>query len=289
MDPRLLRHGSPGYRRESHIATEDRQPNAAVPVACRVWERHPCDLQAACQAVVARGAGDSLWSATVRNISCGGVGLVLDRRFEPGTGLTIEIPQTTSSRDTTLFVRVVHVRDLTEGKWLVGCAFLSELSMDEIADLLRLARAGQGSKNYQAVPTLARLSLSSVQDTKPGALRLRTAQQSHVIPDVSLWWAGDELETDFLLVRRLILRGQWPLPQGAALKGRAMSSAIGIADVHLKVHGCFQEAGRWIVAYTFVELPSATILDAFGIPRNLALATQEKPQSNISAGWSSAN
>jgi hypothetical protein len=62
-----------------------------------VWERFQCSLQTSCQPIAARGDHDVTWSARVRDISVGGIGLVLGRRFEPGAGLAVDIPASATS------------------------------------------------------------------------------------------------------------------------------------------------------------------------------------------------
>src|SRR5437667_7954790 len=54
---------------------------------CRVWERFPCGLQTTCQPIAARGQDELSWSAHIRDLSVGGVGVVLKRRFERGAAL----------------------------------------------------------------------------------------------------------------------------------------------------------------------------------------------------------
>src|SRR6516225_2385721 len=75
---------------------------------CRVYERFPVDLQASCQPIAARSDRDIVWPATVRDVSEGGVGLVLKRRFERGAGLAIELPGSDDRPAETLLAKVVH-------------------------------------------------------------------------------------------------------------------------------------------------------------------------------------
>jgi hypothetical protein len=99
----------------------------------RAWVRYPCDLDSSCRPVVA--APNRRWPAKVRNVSSGGICMSLDRRFEPGALLTIEIQRTGAGQSFTFVGRVIHVsRD--GGGWLLGCAFRSALSEDEIQALL---------------------------------------------------------------------------------------------------------------------------------------------------------
>jgi len=107
---------------------------------CRVWERFPCGLHTLCQPIAGRGDMEMSWSAQIRDLSEGGVGVVLRRRFEPGAGLAIEIPESESSSTTLLMGRVVHTTSLPGGLWLHGCAFVSPLSEDELNRLLLLGQ-----------------------------------------------------------------------------------------------------------------------------------------------------
>src|SRR5262245_64007711 len=59
---------------------------------CRVFERQACEVTTACRPAAAFNSKEAVWSATIRDVSAGGVRLVLRRRFETGTGLAIELP-----------------------------------------------------------------------------------------------------------------------------------------------------------------------------------------------------
>src|SRR5271166_2079984 len=91
------------FQESSGSSSEDIMPTltAAVPssspkpprgVELRVWERFSCGLETSCQPLAARGDNDVCWSVRIKDVSAGGMGLVLTRRFERGTSLAIEIP-----------------------------------------------------------------------------------------------------------------------------------------------------------------------------------------------------
>jgi hypothetical protein len=134
----------------STAATAANRPDLCRVWERRVWERFPCGLQTACQPIAARYDQDLFWPATIRDVSAGGVALLLQHRFEPGLALVIELPGAGPGLGDTLVARVVHVQQLPEGDWLVGCAFVSPLSEHDVRDLLRLAEAAgqpaQGSE-----------------------------------------------------------------------------------------------------------------------------------------------
>jgi hypothetical protein len=76
------------------------------------------------------------WLGTVFNISRGGVGLVLHRRFETGTLLAIELQGRDGLSSGTLLARVAHVTPRGDAEWTVGCAFVHELSEDDLKALV---------------------------------------------------------------------------------------------------------------------------------------------------------
>src|SRR5262245_47309723 len=106
----------------------------------RSWERFPCGLTTTCQPVAARGGSEFAWPAQIRDLSQGGLGIILNRRFEPGTGLAIDIPETDAYPGDTLLCRIVHATRW-DGQWLLGCALVSPLSEEELQRLLTLGQS----------------------------------------------------------------------------------------------------------------------------------------------------
>lgn len=76
------------------------------------------------------------WSARVRDISADGLGLVLDRPFESGTVLEVELASRDGSLAYTVVARVSHSKPLGDGEWLAGCSFVGRVSDEELRDLL---------------------------------------------------------------------------------------------------------------------------------------------------------
>ena len=84
-----------------------------------------------------------IWPLVIRDLSAGGVGILLARRCEVGTELLIELVAGPNRVSRTLPVRVVRVKRENHGHWAHGCQFLQELSEDEVASLLdHLSRPG---------------------------------------------------------------------------------------------------------------------------------------------------
>lgn len=97
--------------------------------------RYSCILDASCRS---SDAVDYIPNApaVVLNISTGGVCLMLNERFEPGTLLTIGLQSTTQNFLPPLEVRVVHVVQQANGDWVLGGAFVRPLSEEELRNLL---------------------------------------------------------------------------------------------------------------------------------------------------------
>jgi hypothetical protein len=76
------------------------------------------------------------WAATVRDLSTGGAGIVVNRRFEPGTLLSVELQDAEQTVNRILLVRVVRVSQDANGRWLLGCAFTSKLTDAELLSLM---------------------------------------------------------------------------------------------------------------------------------------------------------
>jgi hypothetical protein len=121
----------PDPARKLHLA-------ASLLAERRAYVRLESDLTAACR----RPAGRSLepgWTAKVRDLSPGGIGLLLRHRFRPGTVLTLDLRDGTGRLLRTVSARVVHVTPLlVEGipTWLLGCAFDQPLSDEAFRALL---------------------------------------------------------------------------------------------------------------------------------------------------------
>jgi hypothetical protein len=77
-----------------------------------------------------------VWPLIVRDLSAGGVGLLLARRCEVGTELLIDLAAGPDRTPRTLPVRVVRVKRENHGHWAHGCQFLQLLSEEEVASLL---------------------------------------------------------------------------------------------------------------------------------------------------------
>ena len=74
------------------------------------------------------------WAVSIKDISKGGLKLLVERRFESGTVLHINTGPSRIDAPKALIAKVLHVvRDKT-GRWSLGCQFAKELSSQELSN-----------------------------------------------------------------------------------------------------------------------------------------------------------
>jgi hypothetical protein len=100
----------------------------------RAWVRYPCDWESACKPIA--GPSKDRWPGKIRNLSRGGIGLSLNRRFEVGAVLAIEVEGKADEILGTVLARVAHVVQQDDGSWFHGCAFTKLLGEGELTALL---------------------------------------------------------------------------------------------------------------------------------------------------------
>jgi hypothetical protein len=207
-------------------------------VDCRVWERHSCDLETSCQPIADRANREHVWQAQIHDISLSGIGIILDRRFEKGAGLAIQIPETDHSSGEILLAKVVHTTALPEKKWLLGCSFAIAISHDQIRRLVDLGQTPEPP-----------LKAECEKERRDGQV---------VVSDVL--WEGPV--NGRRLIERFQLKGTWPLTPGSTI--RLWSGQNPGAKVRIRVNGCYKRDGRWVVNYTFLDNPNPELLKKLG-------------------------
>jgi hypothetical protein len=109
------------WRRVKHAGEEDR----------RVWVRFPSGLETALRP--AGGPDGPRLGTRVQDVSRGGIQLLVDRPFEAGELLSVELPEAGGQAPSTVLACVVWATPVEGGPWSVGCTFASELSDDDLA------------------------------------------------------------------------------------------------------------------------------------------------------------
>lgn len=106
----------------------------------RAWVRFPMKV-GTCGAVDVgvhtQSGAEEMWPLVVQDLSAGGMGLLLARRFEPGTTLSIELNVEPNSPPHRFPVRVQRVQQDRAGHWIHGCAFVSPLTDTGLLEVLR--------------------------------------------------------------------------------------------------------------------------------------------------------
>ena len=106
----------------------------------RASVRYPCLLETQCVRDESVHPEQDLvqdsWEATIQDISVKGAGVVLKRRFEPGTFLTIDLHSADRVFMQSMEVCVQRVRRAARGHWFHGCLFAGELNKEDLRKLL---------------------------------------------------------------------------------------------------------------------------------------------------------
>jgi hypothetical protein len=208
----------------------------------RSAERHSCQVQTTCQPPSAWRKDP--WPATIRDISTGGLSLRLNRRFEPGAGLAVELP-TEEGGTNTILARVAHANPGEGGSWILGCKFISELSDEEVRTVL-----GQGAVN------VAPIDDASLPET-PGQQPLEDVLfQTRLHGQVLRWY-----------VKRLDLAGDWPPPSGKVVRFRVGGLPADTPPVELTIKKCQPFRSSWLVNCKFRQPPAEAVLQALTAPR----------------------
>ncbi len=97
----------------------------------RRWVRFPANLGTFWQTVTSQ---EICYSARVQDLSQGGVRLLVNQRFEPGTLLRILLKKAVEAR-------LVHATPTPDNKWAIGCEFITVLSEQEVQNLLETTRS----------------------------------------------------------------------------------------------------------------------------------------------------
>jgi serine/threonine protein kinase len=76
------------------------------------------------------------WDAQVVNLSVTGIGLVLQRRFEVGTVLTVNLKSSDGTAQQTREIRIVRVVRMDRGGWYLGGTLTEKLGKEDLRQLL---------------------------------------------------------------------------------------------------------------------------------------------------------
>ena len=208
----------------------------------RTAVRYLCNLETTCQPIV--GAAAQSWPARAVDISSSGIALVLDRRFERGTILSIRLESSDGETARNLLLRVVYAKAQADGFWRLGCAFAGELGQEELL-AFRAERVRPSEPDARAwvrfrcdVETVCRAVTPSQDETwVVRVLEVSPAGMSLVAPhdfDRGILLNVELPATDDLLPRHVLVRvvNTRPLSSGQWLLGCELAAQI--SDQELK-------------------------------------------------------
>jgi hypothetical protein len=98
--------------------------------------RFPSDQEVLCRPAIT--GADTALMVQVKDVSESGLGLLTEKRFEPGTVVVLWL-DAAAPRPVYVLARVVRVAPRSGRMWDVGCVFFGELSAEEL-DAFRAAR-----------------------------------------------------------------------------------------------------------------------------------------------------
>ncbi len=228
---------------------------------CRVYERHSSGLPSRCQPASAFGKEDLKWSGTIDNVSIGGLGLRLERRFEKGTGLVIELPNKVNDGSYVVLAKVVHVARQSDNSYLLGCKFVSELSEDEVRRLL--------PETQPSNPTATVAENTPRPQPKAAALPLTIAKPTAVTPSVLPVHLVVEIAAGTTVACTIPDFGafncSWPLAPGTVGTLKGIDRQGEPWKLRVKVRQCISEGDGWKLECNLTKKTShANLLKALG-------------------------
>lgn len=100
----------------------------------RLSPRYRCRVRGDCRPATANEVGNR-WPVRVIDISGGGVGLLLSRRFEMGTLLAVELQRLPTRSNHMPLARVCRVVS-ADAHWLLGCVWEGTVNSEDLQSLI---------------------------------------------------------------------------------------------------------------------------------------------------------
>jgi hypothetical protein len=213
----------------------------AMPPQNRIPATHAVNLSIQCQPLAARSDNDIMWPATVRGISAESIVLVLQRRFEPRTGLSLLLPEPGSNYLSSVVARVTGVEPFADGRWLLDCSFVAPINEEQLNAVLQADNAP--SQDTPASP--------------PSEIFIEKAVVTSVVFKVR-YGNRDPIRCP---VTRLHVKGHWPLLPGDAMRVWVGAGATNETVANVRVNGCYKQNDSWLIDCFFLGAPPAILLE----------------------------
>jgi hypothetical protein len=130
----------------------------------RAWARYPSSAE-----VTVQGAGEETGAsqiAQVRDVSRGGIKLIVRNVYTVGDMVRIDLPGAPEVRDSILAC-VIQVRMESDDTWAVGCVFCEELTDDELGSFgaSRVKAPAEDSRSFVRFPCNVKATYERVDDS----------------------------------------------------------------------------------------------------------------------------
>ena len=212
-------------------------------IDCRVYERQSCEVPTTCQPASAREMKELRWGATIVDISQGGLRMILQRRFERGTALAVELPGDGKRESSIVFVKVVHIKGQPDGTWSLGCKFVSDLGDDEVERLVTaeeyvLASAQKDEAQEEETPNA---------DAEPDEedLPANSSERIRSLTNVNVEVETEEGSRRHFFIKRLDVEKCWPMTAGTTLRISGRSANAAAWSFQIEVTHLCQDEEQW--------------------------------------------
>ncbi len=201
----------------------------------RLWVRYPADVKANVQ-LAAGAVLENRVSARVRDISLGGANLLVDRSFDAGQMLSVELPRAGDGDSHTVLACVVRVVPEESGQWALGCVFSRELTDEDLQGFgaKRVRHPESDKRTWMRFPTSRGASYQKIGDPEN---RTYTAQ----VINLSASGVGLDVEV--------------PVEAGALLSVdlTATGGAVVRTILACVVHVTIPSSGHWSLGCNFIR------------------------------------
>ncbi|MBI3412406.1 MAG: PilZ domain-containing protein [Planctomycetes bacterium] len=124
-------------------ASAQANPQADPEADRRLWVRFATDVATNVQ--LASNGQEMRFPARVKDISRGGVSLLVGKTFPAGELISLEFPHTGNHETHTVLACVIRVTAEGPGQWAIGCVFSQELTQEDLESF--------GAKKVRHAPT----------------------------------------------------------------------------------------------------------------------------------------
>jgi c-di-GMP-binding flagellar brake protein YcgR len=97
-------------------------------------------------------------SARIRNVSRGGINLIVKQPFAPGDMISLDVPGSTSEEADSVLACIVHVHPLPDGLYALGCAFSEMLDEEDLAGFINRKERPSSAEKRECARHIANVS-----------------------------------------------------------------------------------------------------------------------------------